>query len=120
MRIGIVPGLDPSWGGVYQYSLSMLRALYEWKRCEDEFVVFADEMDHPVLLSLSERSWTIKPLHPPSLKRQAVDAMLRVIGEGAHRDALRWIRWQLKVNVPNPEAARFRPQMSRWFRQFGV
>jgi len=120
MRIGIVAGLDPSWGGVYQYSLTMLRALYERKRCEDEFIVFADEMDHPALLSLNERGWAIKPFHPPSLKRQAVDVTLRILGEGAHRKALRWMGRQLKVNVPNPEAVQLRPEMSRWFRQWDV
>ena len=47
--IDIVPTLDPCWDGIYQYSLTMLRALYEWKpgATEDEFVVFANEMHHP-------------------------------------------------------------------------
>jgi glycosyltransferase involved in cell wall biosynthesis len=127
MRIGIIPILNPSKGGVYQYSLSMLRALYDWKNqgCEDEFVVFAHERDHPALLSLNGRGWAIKSFHPPSLKppslrRQAVDGVLRILGEGSHREALRWLRRHLKANVPDPEAARFRPEMSRWFRQFEV
>ena len=46
MRIGIVPIINPSGpsgGGVYQYSMTMLRALHERtdSRCEDEFVVFS-------------------------------------------------------------------------------
>jgi glycosyltransferase involved in cell wall biosynthesis len=125
MRIGIVPVLNPSKGGVYQYSLSMLRSLYEWRRCEDEFVVFAHERDHAALLSLNESGWAIEPFHPPSLKppslkRQAINEILRTLGEGVHREALRWMRRQLKVNVPDPEAARFRPEMSHWFRHFEV
>jgi len=45
MRIGIVPVINPSvssGGGVYQYSMTMLRALHEQTgiRYEDEFVVF--------------------------------------------------------------------------------
>ena len=43
MRIGVVPALNPSGGGVYQYSMTMLRALGNWKEqaCEYEFIVFA-------------------------------------------------------------------------------
>ena len=45
MRIGIVPNLNPSAGGIYQYSLTMLRALHEWKDgCDDQFVVFAEQI----------------------------------------------------------------------------
>ena len=41
MQIGIVPTLSGLCGGVYQYSLTMLRALNEVKNpdCEDEFVI---------------------------------------------------------------------------------
>jgi len=53
MRIGIVPDIDPSGpsGGVYQYSMTMLHAFSEWKRkaCDDEFIVFAEEVAHPTL-----------------------------------------------------------------------
>jgi hypothetical protein len=30
-RIGIVPGLHPSRGGVYQYSIAMMDALNGWR-----------------------------------------------------------------------------------------
>ena len=32
VRIGIVPAFDPGYGGVYQYSMTMLHAFCEWKR----------------------------------------------------------------------------------------
>jgi hypothetical protein len=78
MRIGILPNLDPSAGGVYQYSFTMLRALHEWKEkgCEDEFVVFAAELLHPALVSLNGRHWTVKSLMPvqsPSLGQQTLN-----------------------------------------------
>ena len=49
MRIGVVPALNPSGGGVYQYSMTMLRALGSWKEqaCEYEFTVFAEKSRHP-------------------------------------------------------------------------
>ena len=40
MRIGVVPTLDRSWGGVYQYSATLLHALLELD-AGDEFIVFA-------------------------------------------------------------------------------
>ena len=41
MRVGIVPALSRWGGGIYQYNLTMLRALHEVKNpdCEDEFVI---------------------------------------------------------------------------------
>ena len=40
MRVGVVPTLDRSWGGVYQYSSTLLHALAELNS-DDEFIVFA-------------------------------------------------------------------------------
>ena len=67
MRIGIVPIINPSGpsgGGVYQYSMTMLRALHERtdSRCEDEFVVFSPEDPKSILELLNSRNWTFKPL----------------------------------------------------------
>jgi len=100
----------------------MLRALDEWKRqgCEDEFVVFAHQSNDPVLLSLNKHGWAIKPLHPPALKRQAIDGIFRIVGDRPPRKALRWIKRKLKLNIPNPEAVQFQAKMTRWFREFDV
>src|SRR5215510_9775978 len=61
MRIGIVPAVNPSWGGVYQYSLTMLHALDVWKSdgCEDEFVVFASGAPHPALVQTTGHGWML-------------------------------------------------------------
>ena len=66
MRIGIVPAPNRSGGGVYQYSITMLRALAEWKEkaCEDEFIVFASQAHDPTFRSLNGGSWTFQPLFP--------------------------------------------------------
>ena len=124
MRIGIVSVLSGFSGGVYQYSLTMLRTLYEWKAdgCEDEFIVFAQDMHHPAVVSSSKPGWAVKPLHPPSAKRRAVNTLRRMVGEGPHREAWRWMRRQLqgKRRRPGPDRVRFRPEMSRWFHRCGV
>src|SRR2546425_11066907 len=101
MRIGVVPALDPSQGGIYQYSLTMLRALCEWKDegCEDEFVVFAEEALQPALRSLSHRDGRFKavaPLQPPLLQQKVLNVLRPIVGEGPHREAWRWLRQQLQ------------------------
>src|SRR5207249_5286143 len=103
MRIGIVPDIDPSGpsGGVYQYSMTMLRALHEWtdSRCEDEFVVFSLEAPKSVLESLNGRGWTFKALvleQSPSRQQKILDVLRGFVGEGPHREAWR---------SPGPRAA---------------
>src|SRR5919106_1200115 len=126
MRIGIVPALNPSAGGVYQYSLTMLRALSERteKSCGDEFIVFAEQVSAPALQSLNGWRCTFKPLvpkEPATIQKEIVDALRRVVGEGPHRDGWRWLRRQLqRPRHGNPDLVRPRPDMKRWFESCGV
>jgi glycosyltransferase involved in cell wall biosynthesis len=130
MRIGIVPAVNPtgpSGGGVYQYSMTMLRALHEWTNsgCEDEFLVFCREAPKSVLESLNGRRWTFEPLMPeplPTLQQKILEVLRRIVGEGPHREAWRWLRrqWQLSVQDSDPYAVRSRPDIRQWFRSYGV
>jgi glycosyltransferase involved in cell wall biosynthesis len=130
MRIGIVPAFDPACGGVYQYSITMLRALCEWKdkACEDDFVVFAEQIPDPTLRSLNGRDWTFKPLVPEqpwSVRnkiKQTFDVLRGVVGEGPHREAWRWLRRQLPrpLQYSNPDMVRSRPDIRRWFERCGM
>jgi len=131
MRIGVVPDLDTFWGGVYQYSLTMLHTLYAWRGdgCEDEFVVFTEGMNQSSDVPSNAPGWSVRPLQPPSLKLQALNALQRVMGEGPHREAWRRVRAQLQhrkadlkpqKSLPDPDVVRFRPDMSRWFHRCGV
>ncbi len=125
MRIGIVPGLNPVWGGVYQYSITMLHALAEWGKsgCADDFVAFAWDVHHPALEQLSRPHWTVMPVRPPSLHEKGLDGMRRIVGEGPHREAWRWLRRRLtpvRRKHVDPDAVKSRPNMNRWFRDLGV
>ncbi len=135
MRIGIVPIINPSGpsgGGVYQYSMTMLRALHERtdSRCEDEFVVFSLEVPKSVLELFNGRNWTFKPLlleQPRSLQQKILDVLRGFVGEGPHREAWRWLRgrlqhvqWPTKMDLPDPDVVRSRPDMRQWFQSFGV
>src|SRR5262245_16101970 len=103
MRIGIVPGLNPKWGGLYQYSLTMLHAQDESRNGggTDEFVAFVWDVRHSALDQLKSSRWTVNSLQPQPGNAQAVDAMLRVVDDG-------------------PDSVKLRPDMHRWFRASGV
>lgn len=131
MRIGIVPFLNPSGGGIYQYSMTMLRALGEWKdnACEDEFILFAEQAGEAGL-RLNGRAWTPKPLVPEqpfSLKDKMLAKLRAIVGEGPHREAWRHLRAQWngtlsyrKERFDDPDRVRSRPALKQWFESCGV
>ena len=93
MRIGILPNLNPFAGGVCQYSLAFLRALYEQAKtsCKDEFIIYASKL--PNYLESSEHmNWTLASAELPQRRPLLRERLRCVIGEGPHVDGLRWIR----------------------------
>ena len=127
MRIGIVPILSGLSGGIYQYSLTMLRALDELKsdECQDEFVVLAPESNIccPTVVSLNSRGWAAMSLSPLSRFQQIVHALRPIVGEGPHRQAWRWLRRKVErapqrpEPLPDPEVVHPRPDLARWWRE---
>ena len=131
MRIGIVPTLNSFTGGIYQYSLTMLRALDEWRKkgSFDAFTVFAEDTEHAFLASLKSPAWTVKPLQPLPSEHQVLDALRRIVGEGPHREAWRLLRhhWSPQNNHSNPsrdqidfDTINYKHEMRAWFEQADV
>jgi glycosyltransferase involved in cell wall biosynthesis len=124
MRIGIVPVLNGLVGGIYQYSLTMIRVLGEWKRDrgEDEFIVFASRMDHPAIAALNRPNWTVKPRRPPSLKWEVLNALARIAGAGAYWEMMKRLRlrWHARERSVDVDVVRPNTNMARWFDRFGV
>lgn len=93
MRIGICHYGNRDAGGIYQYSVTMLEALYQHKAqgCEDDFIVFAagSALD---LMSLKRRGWSAARTEPVSLKQRFLDVLRRKVGEGPHREVWRRFR----------------------------
>jgi len=124
VRIGIIPAVNPSGGGIYQYSISMLRALSDWKEKppEDEFVLFTPETPDPNLLN--GHGWTIEPLpceEPLALRNGILQRLRSIMGEGPHREAWRWLRRRLdRPPQHDPDLLRSRPEMTRLFQRSGV
>jgi|CXWL01.1.fsa_nt_gi glycosyltransferase involved in cell wall biosynthesis len=74
MRIGIHPALKRHDGGIYQYSVTVLRALRALSDSTDhEFVVFAHQPDDPVLGALDHPAWAIRSFRPPWGPKSRID-----------------------------------------------
>jgi glycosyltransferase involved in cell wall biosynthesis len=129
MRIGIVPCLDPGGGGVYQYCVTVLRALQASVKAgmKHDFVVFTDQPDHWLLSDLDRRFWKVKPLQPTYF----VDRLRRLVGEGPHRELWRLLRHRGIYSLPaishtqvegqwDPDSFHLDKAMHKWFRHCGV
>jgi glycosyltransferase involved in cell wall biosynthesis len=124
MRIGIFPNLNAHAGGVYQYNQSVLHALNAWNEdgCAEQFVLFWNDTRHPSLIPLKESGWEIKPRESRPLRQEVVERILQALGEGPHREALRWVRRQAsKLNSkpvcepPDPNIVQYRSDLRKRF-----
>ena len=120
VRIGIVPGLDPADGGIYQYSLTMLKALSDCKQTftGDEFVVFSSNPDGELTKELISEGWSVLPLLPPTLKRRVVRLSENLVGPGPRRALLRLMNRQPahNENSRDLDKIRYNFELERWFR----
>ncbi|MCI0615892.1 glycosyltransferase family 4 protein [bacterium] len=118
MRIGIFPVLNRSGGGTYQYSLTLLQAISSSPELsEDEFVIFADDIDQPELMP-SGPQWSIRPAKPFSIKRAAKAVLRRFVGEEGLFGI--WERYRNQLAVPDPEIISKNPQMRAWLLDLGI
>jgi len=116
MRIGVVPVLNASGGGHYQYSLSVLQALRTFYRGEGYHItVFIDGFIDSNLL---ESDWAAPPLKPPSIRRTAKNFVRKVIGE--ERLSSLWQKYRDTRTPPEINKIQQQPEMGRWFREQGI
>ncbi|HET9217125.1 MAG TPA: hypothetical protein VFR18_09120, partial [Terriglobia bacterium] len=118
MRIGIVAIGNPHYGGVYQYSATMLKALREHSaKCgNDEFVVFS-EGDITALGLSEDQRWMIRPQpreKPQPWGRRTLDYLREALGEGPHRNALRRLLKPIRRKPSDPEAELNRPNRKEY------
>ncbi|MBI3835681.1 MAG: glycosyltransferase family 4 protein [Planctomycetes bacterium] len=78
MRIGIHPNLKRHDGGIYQYAVSLMDALFDLSReghplCEYEFVIFAHDPNDELLLKYADGGWTIRSFRPPWAPTPTID-----------------------------------------------
>jgi glycosyltransferase involved in cell wall biosynthesis len=129
MRLGIVPNLNTLDGGIYQYSVTMLRALRDWSSPDgDEWTVFTEHgSKHPAVAAAGNRHWNVRPLLPQTFRRQASTAVRRAVGDSAHGMATRWLASRGRglsspkaTGASSVDAVRPRPELHRWFSRWGM
>jgi glycosyltransferase involved in cell wall biosynthesis len=103
--IGVVPELWSGSGGVYQYSLSILRALER----SPGLVVFSDAARNQELERLRRAGVDVRSFTPPRR-----DPRLLHLAAGATRQAAR------RLGASAPAIARRRPALATWLRAAGV
>jgi glycosyltransferase involved in cell wall biosynthesis len=118
MRIGIFPVLSRSGGGHYQYSLTLLQALNRSSKLkEDEFIIFADDVEQPDLLP-SGNQWSSRPAKPFSLKQAAKGVLRRIVGEEGLFGI--WEKYRSQLSVPDPDSISKQPRMREWLLGMGI
>jgi glycosyltransferase involved in cell wall biosynthesis len=123
MRLGVVPSLEASGGGVYQYSLAVLDVLSGRSagdsQCPVVFVSFARD---PAVASLREKGWEVRLLDGTrsgrlrSLLRRKAAARL---GMGAIVERLSVRSYQARIAAAKGRL-QFRPDLGSYFRRCGV
>jgi len=121
MRIGIVPGLIASDGGIYQYSLNMIRAIAEAKRdgCDDEFIVYADPND-PAFAGLDLHGLEFRSILPLTIKRRAFRTLGQLTGGIATRTLAGLRKTRRQVPVRDCDSVVPRKEFKRWFERNGT
>lgn len=125
MHIGVVPTLDVLGGGIYQYTLTVLQALYEYRKAggEDEFDILASDLYHPALVFAQMPGWQVKSLYPLSVRRRMLNILRRVVGEEKYGNLARLLHRGAKgpeAQFAEPDIIRFKPELSSWFRRCEV
>ena len=120
MRIGIVPGVDPADGGIFQYSSIMLEALCCCKRVftEDEFIVFSSAPESSMTEWLTSEGFQVLPLLPPTLKRRIVRLSERFVGPRPRRALLSLMNRSTAqaTNAQDLDKIRYNTELEQWFR----
>ena len=127
LRIGVVPTLDGSGGGIYQYSVTMLEGLLEIEP-RAELVLFADATHETQAEAWRARGYQIASLWPRTIRwrlgRRVRAQMSRVastlrVGSAARRVRATLLGGSTATRQPY-QARKLSDQVSRWLLGFGV
>ena len=122
LRVGVVPILDGSGGGIYQYSATMLDGLLAIEP-RPELVLFADRPSGSSAAMWRSRGYQVVPLWPRTVRRRLRYALGRIIGpDRAGRLASRVRRGSDRGQERfNPEyRVRQNPMLGKWIARSEV
>ncbi|MFI5231336.1 MAG: glycosyltransferase family 4 protein [Gemmatimonadales bacterium] len=125
-RVGFVPALNRQAGGVYQYSATMMDALETIAREQNsiELVALVPDGAPDAHARLEANGWRVSPVTAP--RGGARGTAGRLVGEGPHRDALRWLRRaaagaaRTAPESRDVDAFSRRDDIGDWWRKQGV
>ncbi len=124
--MGLLPALDRHAGGVFQYSATMMNALSGIAKQETavELVALVPDGAPAVQTRLEAEGWRVAPVvAPPAGARGAAS---RLVGEGPHRDALRWLRRRTARSAGGASASQDvdsftrRDDLGDWWKKQGI
>jgi len=127
LRIGVVPSLDGSGGGIYQYSVTMLEGLLEIEP-RPELVLFADANSRSRAEAWAARGYQVAPLWPRTIRwrlgRRLRDSVLPVAAFLHFDDAAGRIRAAFSPTSAGADQAyrarKLSDQVGRWLLGFGI
>jgi glycosyltransferase involved in cell wall biosynthesis len=126
IRVGFVPALDRHAGGVFQYSATMMDALAAIAKQEKgvEIVALVPDGVAAARTTLEAAGWRVVPVTPPV--GRARGALRRIVGDGPHRDAWRWLRRRMQSRTEPAagsdtiDAFARRDDLGAWWRRHGI
>jgi glycosyltransferase involved in cell wall biosynthesis len=120
MKIGVVPDLRTSAGGIYQYSITILNALREWTSdgSLDQFVILTEDRSHPLLQEFREPTWTVDVPQPHSYKKTAKRVLTRFGLDALTLEIME--RFQSGSNKLDVDRVQSRPHDKQWLQSLGI
>jgi glycosyltransferase involved in cell wall biosynthesis len=120
MNIGITPVLDPSFGGIYQYSQTMLDILRSQviQQREDKFILFLKDFTSDKADGLRASGWDVRPFFPPDRRYQFEHEIQRLTGVNLANKI-----WRLSQQISRGagiDRVRPLPEVSRWLKQYQI
>jgi glycosyltransferase involved in cell wall biosynthesis len=120
MRIGVAPILDPRFGGIYQYSQTMLDVITRqvMPKTGDSYVLFVNDPTSAQAGRWRSSGWEVQPLFPPFGKHRLQVAVKQSTGVDFYNKAWRLI--QQVTHGAGIDRVRYLPEVSRWLRKFQI
>ena len=122
MHIGIIPHSNPSHGGSYQYSLTLLDALNGMRRCkeEDRYTLFVHSKRERGCLNSYGDVWR-QVRFPLSNRERLIDLIETSVGEGLMRDAIKRAANRLSAGrLTDPDRIWSNDPSQRFLKHYGI
>ena len=123
MNIGLVPALNPAFGGSHQYTLAMLTAWAGLSKSPsegDSFTLFLRDAEKTLVESLIPDAVGRKVIYS-SFQDKILSLIKRLVGQGFMREAVGKARQQLSTRkIEDPGQIRYSGYFRKWLSRYGI